>query len=123
MLALMTSPLLVVAAGWDRAARGALLEELCGFGYMPSTLDPLQSRLKYVGYRILCGRYMHGLGSTKTAKWGKRARCGRTLCRLHEQPVWTDLFSQSSKVVGWQGDASAETVGLPFWLRRALGGW
>jgi hypothetical protein len=64
MLALMTSPLLG-GGRWDgiRAARGALLEELCGFGYMPSTLDLFSRELKY----------MHGFGSTKRRSGATRA--------------------------------------------------
>jgi len=50
LLGLLVSPLLG-SGRWDgiRVPKGQLLEELCGYAYMPSTLDLFTRELKYLG--------------------------------------------------------------------------
>ena len=124
MLALMTSPLLG-GGRWDgiRAARGALLEELCGFGYMPSTLDLFSRELKYVGVSNTLWEVHARIWLDQTAKWGNARDAVVLYVDSTNKPVWTDLFSQSSKVssVGRVMPA-LETVGfhsgygVPLWM-------
>jgi hypothetical protein len=124
MLALMTSPLLG-GGRWDgiRAARGALLEELCGFGYMPSTLDLFSRELKYVGVSSTLWEVHARIWLDQTAKWGNARDAVVLYVDSTNKPVWTDLFSQSSKVssVGRVMPA-LETVGfhsgygVPLWM-------
>jgi hypothetical protein len=124
MLGLMTSPLLG-GGRWDgiRAARGALLEELCGFGYMPSTLDLFSRELKYVGVSSTMWEAHARLWLTQTAKWGSERNAVVLFIDETNKPVWTDLFSQSSKVssVG-RVMPSLESVyfhsgyGVPLWM-------
>ena len=124
MLALMTSPLLG-GGRWDgiRAARGALLGELCGFGYMPSTLDLFSRELKYVGVSNTLWEVHARIWLDQTAKWGNARDAVVLYVDGTNKPVWTDLFSQSSKVssVGRVMPA-LETVGfhsgygVPLWM-------
>lgn len=124
MLALMTSPLLG-GGRWDgiRAARGALLEELCGFAYMPSTLDLFSRELKYVGVSNTLWEVHARIWLDQTAHWGNARDAVVLYVDSTNKPVWTDLFSQSSKVssVGRVMPA-LETVGfhsgygVPLWM-------
>lgn len=124
MLALMTSPLLG-GGRWDgiRAARGALLEELCGFAYMPSTLDLFSRELKYVGVSNTLWEVHARIWLDQTANWGNARDAVVLYVDSTNKPVWTDLFSQSSKVssVGRVMPA-LETVGfhsgygVPLWM-------
>ena len=124
MLALMTSPLLG-GGRWDgiRATRGALLEELCGFPYMPSTLDLFSRELKYVGVSNTLWEVHARIWFDQTAKWGSERDAVVLYVDSTNKPVWTDLFSQSSKVssVGRVMPA-LETVGfhsgygVPLWM-------
>jgi hypothetical protein len=124
MFALMTSPLLG-GGRWDgiRAARGALLEELCGFAYMPSTLDLFSRELKYVGVSNTLWEVHARLWLEQTAQWGNARSAAVLFVDATNKPVWTDLFSQSSKVssVGRVMPA-LETVsfhsgyGVPLWM-------
>jgi len=124
MLALMTSPLLG-GGRWDgiRAARGDLLEELCGFAYMPSTLDLFSRELKYVGVSNTLWEVHARIWLKQTAQWGNARNAVVLFVDATNKPVWTDLFSQSSKVssVGRVMPA-LETVsfhsgyGVPLWM-------
>ena len=124
MLALMTSPLLG-GGRWDgiRAARGNLLEELCGFAYMPSTLDLFSRELKYVGVSNTLWEVHARIWLEQTAQWGNARNAAVLFVDATNKPVWTDLFSQSSKVssVGKVMPA-LETVsfhsgyGVPLWM-------
>ena len=124
MLALMTSPLLG-GGRWDgiRAARGALLEELCGFGYMPSTLDLFSRELKYVGVSNTLWEVHARLWLEQTAQWGNARNAAVLFVDATNKPVWTDRFSQSSKVTSIGRVMPAlETVsfhsgyGVPLWM-------
>ena len=124
LLALMTSPLLG-GGRWDgiRVARGALLEELCGFAYMPSTLDLFSRELKYVGVSSTLWEVHARLWLEQTATWGSERNAVVLYIDETNKPVWTELFSQSSKVssVG-RVMPSLESVcfhsgyGVPLWL-------
>jgi hypothetical protein len=124
ILALMTSPLLG-GGRWDgiRAARGALLEEICGFPYMPATLDLFSRELKYVGVSNTLWEVHARIWLDQTAKWGNARNAVVLYVDSTNKPVWTDLFSQSSKVssVGRVMPA-LETVGfhsgygVPLWM-------
>jgi transposase len=124
ILGLMTSHLLG-GGRWDgiRQARGALLEELCGFGYMPSTLDLFSRELKYVGVSSTLWEVHARLWLGQTAAWGSERDAVVLYVDETNKPVWTDLFSQSSKVsnVG-KVMPSLETVcfhsgyGVPLWM-------
>jgi hypothetical protein len=124
MLGLMTSPLLG-GGRWDgiRAARGALLEELCGFEYMPATLDLFSRELKYVGVASTLWEVHARLWLKQTAAWGSERDAVVLYIDETNKPVWTELFSQASKVssVG-RVMPSLETVcfhsgyGVPLWM-------
>jgi len=124
MYALMTSPLLG-GGRWDgiRTSRGALLEELCGFPYMPSTLDLFTRELKYVGVASTLWEVHARLWLTQTSKWGPERNALVLFIDGSSKPVWTELFSQSSKVssVG-RVMPSLESVyfhsgyGVPLWM-------
>jgi len=124
MYALMTSPLLG-GGRWDgiRASRGALLEELCGFPYMPSTLDLFTRELKYVGVANTLWEVHARLWLTQTSKWGSERNALVLFIDGSSKPVWTELFSQSSKVssIG-RVMPSLESVffhsgyGVPLWM-------
>lgn len=124
MLALMTSHLLG-GGRWDgiRASRGALLEEVCGFGYMPSTLDLFSRELKYVGVASTLWEVHARLWLGQTAAWGSERDAVVVYIDETNKPVWTEMFSQSSKVsnVG-KVMPSLESVsfhsgyGVPLWM-------
>lgn len=99
MLGLMTSHLLG-GGRWDgiRQARGALLEELCGFPYMPSTLDLFSRELKYLGVSSTLWEVHARLWLQQTAAWGDQRNAMVLYIDETNKPVGTDLFSQSSKV-------------------------
>jgi hypothetical protein len=124
MLGLMTSPLLG-GGRWDgiRAARGALLQELCGFEYMPATLDLFSRELKYVGVASTLWEVHARLWLKQTAAWGSQRDAVVLYIDETNKPVWTELFSQASKVssVG-KVMPSLESVcfhsgyGVPLWM-------
>ena len=69
--ALMVSPLLGNGR-WDglRAARGELLGELCGYAYMPSTLDLFTRELKFLGMSSTWWEVHARLWLEQTKAWG-----------------------------------------------------
>jgi len=124
LLALMTSPLLS-SGRWDgiRVPRGALLRELCGYAYMPSTLELFARELKLVGVANTMWDTHALLWWEQTAQWGSPRYAAVMFIDETNKPVWTDLFSQSSKVsnVG-RVMPSLESVyfhsgyGVPLWM-------
>ena len=97
--ALMVSPLLG-GGRWDgiRVARGQLLDELCGYAYMPSTLDLFTRELKFLGmsstwWEIHARRWL-----SLSRNWGNPCMAAVLYVDDTTKPVWTELFSQSSKV-------------------------
>ena len=99
LLALMVSPLLG-SGRWDgiRVARGQLLEELCGFAYMPSTLELFSRELKQVGVSSTLWEVHARLWLQQTQAWGDQRQAAVLYIDETNKPVWTDLFSQSAKV-------------------------
>lgn len=129
MLALMTSHLLGNGR-WDgiRVARGALLEELCGYAYMPATLDLFARELKYVGVSSTLWEVHARHWLEQTADWGQEREAAVLYIDATNKPVWTDLFSQSSKVSSTGRVMPAlETVafhtgyGVPLWMVTSSG--
>jgi hypothetical protein len=129
MLALMVSPLLG-GGRWDgiRASRGALLEELCGYAYMPATLDLFSRELKYVGVSITLWEVHARLWRTQTAAWGDERSSVVLYIDATNKPVWTDLFSQAAKVTSvGRVMPSLESVyfhsgyGVPLWMMTYSG--
>ena len=129
LLALMTSP--VLGSGrWDgiRVARGELLGELCGFAYMPATLDLFSRELKYVGVSSTLWEVHARLWLAQTKAWGSERQAAVLYIDETNKPVWTELFSQSSKVssVG-RVMPSLELVcfhsgyGVPLWITTHSG--
>lgn len=97
--ALLVSPLLG-SGRWDgiRVPRGELLEELCGYAYMPSTLELFTRELKYLEVSPtlweIHARRWHAL----TTQWGDPRRAAVLYVDESSKPVWTDLFSESTRV-------------------------
>lgn len=124
MYALMTCHILG-GGRWDglRAARGALLEEVCGFPYMPATLDLFTRELKYAEVSGTLWEFHAQTWLAQTQAWGDKRDAVVLYVDETNKPIWTDLFSQSSKVssVG-RVMPSLETVsfhsgyGVPLWM-------
>lgn len=127
--ALMVSPLLG-SGRWDgiRVARGSLLGELCGYPYMPSTLDLFTRELKFLGLANTWWEVHARLWFTQTKGWGDPRGAAVLYVDGTNKGVWTDLFSQSSKVsqVG-RVMPSLEVVafhsgyGVPVWQKTFSG--
>lgn len=96
---LLVSPLLGNGR-WDglRVPRGELLEELCGFGYMPATLEKFTGELKYAGVSSTLWEVHARLWLNQTKDWGDERRAAVLYVDGSTKPVWTTLFSQSTKV-------------------------
>jgi hypothetical protein len=124
LYALLTSPL-IGSGRWDglRVPRGELLGELCGFAYMPSTLDLFTRELKYLGVSNTLWEVHARLWLSHSAHWGPTRNAAVLYVDGTTKPVWTDSFSQASKVssVG-RVMPSLEVVsfhsgyGVPIWL-------
>lgn len=99
--ALLASPLLG-SGRWDgiRVPRGELLSELCGFPYMPSTLDLFTRELKFVGVAGTLWEVHARLWLAQTKKWGDERGAAVLYVDATNKPVWTELYSESSKVSG-----------------------
>ena len=99
MWALLSSPLLG-SGRWDgiRVPRGELLAELCGFPYMPSTLDLFTRELKFVGVAATLWEVHARLWLAQTKSWGDERTAAVLYIDETNKPVWTELFSESSKV-------------------------
>jgi len=99
--AVLVSPLLG-SGRWDgiRVPRGELLEELCGVAYMPATLDKFTRELKYAGVAQTLWETHARLWLARTADWGDPRRAAVVYVDNTTKPVWTQLFSQSTKVSG-----------------------
>jgi hypothetical protein len=99
MVALWLSPLLG-GGRWDgiRVARGQLLEEVCGHGYMPATLDRFTRELKYAGVAPTLWEIHARQWLRLTAGWGDARRAMVLFVDATTKAVWTRLFSQSAPV-------------------------
>lgn len=124
LYALLTSPLIGSSSGDGlRVPRGEILGELCGFPYMPSTLDLFARELKYLGVSNTLWEIHARLWLSQTAHWGSARNAIVSYVDGTTKPVWTDTFSQASKVssVG-RVMPSLEVVsfhsscGVPIWM-------
>jgi len=99
LLALMTSNLLGNGR-WDglRNARGNLLEELCGYSYMPSTLDLFSRELKYMRVSSTLWEVHARTWLSVTDSWGTERQALVLYVDGTTKPVWTSLFSHATKV-------------------------
>ena len=110
---------------WDgiRVSRGELLEELCGFAYMPATLEKFTGELKYAGVSSTLWEIHARLWLEQTKAWGDERRAAVLYVDGSTKPVWTTLFSQSTKVssVGRTMPGLEQVVfhsgyGVPLWM-------
>jgi len=124
LMALWYSPLLG-GGRWDgiRVSRGQLLEELCGFAYMPATLERFTSELKYAGVANTLWEVHARLWLKLTADWGDPRLEGVLFVDGTTKPVWTRLFSDSTKVSsvgrtmpGLETVAFHSGYGVPLWM-------
>lgn len=99
VLALLVSPLLGTGR-WDglRQPRGELLGELCGYPYMPSTMDLYFRELKYLGVGSTWWESHARLVEGITRGWGDPRRAAVAYVDASSKEVHTQLFSQATKV-------------------------
>ncbi len=97
--ALMVSPLLG-SGRWDgiRVSRGNLLEELCGLPYMPSTLELFTRECKFLGVQKTLWEVHARKWHSYTSGWGDVRGAAVLYVDGTGKAVWTQLYSQSSKV-------------------------
>lgn len=121
--ALIVSPLLGTGR-WDgiRIARGDLLGELCGFPYMPSTLDLFTRELKFLGASSSLWETHARIWLAATRGWGDERSCAVLFIDGSTKPLWTELFTKASKVSATgRVMPSLETIcfhtgyGVPLW--------
>jgi len=126
---LLASPLLGNGR-WDgiRVPRGELLRELCGFAYMPATLEKFTTELKYAGVAGTLWEIHARLWLEQTKAWGDERRAAVLYVDGSTKPIWTTLFSQSTKVssVGRTMPALEQVVfhsgyGVPLWMATHSG--
>lgn len=128
-LALLVSPLLG-SGRWDgiRVPRGDLLGELCGYPYMPSTLELFTRELKYLAVSSTLWEVHARLWLEQTRNWGNERQATVLYVDGTNKPVWTQLFSQATAVssVG-RVMPGLETVGfhtgygVPLWFTTYSG--
>jgi hypothetical protein len=99
LLGMMVSPVLG-GTRWEglRVSRGALLEEVCGYPYMPATMDLFARELKYLGVSATGWEVHARLFLEQTAQWGDPKRAAVAYADGTTKEVHTTLFSQASKV-------------------------
>ena len=129
LLALMFSNLLGNGR-WDglRQARGELLGELCGYAYMPSTLELFAGELKYARVSSTLWEVHARQWLQVTEAWGTERQAAVLFVDGTSKPLWTGLFCQASKVssVG-RVIPALETVsfhsgyGVPVWFVTGSG--
>lgn len=121
---LLVSPL-VGSGRWDgiRVPRGELLGELCGYAYMPATLDKFTRELKYAGVASTLWEVHGRLWLAQTRAWGEERRAVVAYVDGTTKPIWTRLFSQSTKVScvgrtmpGLEQVAVHSGYGVPLWM-------
>lgn len=125
LLGLIASPM-IGGGRWDgiRVFQGdKLLEEVCGFPYMPGTLDKFTRELKYAGVASTMWEVHARLWLTLSSNWGDERRAAICYIDGTTKPVWTSLFSQSAKVslVGRVMPALEQVAfhtgyGVPLWM-------
>jgi transposase len=122
--ALMVSPLLG-SGRWDgiRVPRGDLLGELCGYAYMPSTLELFTRELKYLGVSNTLWEVHARKWLEQTRQWGDARRASVLYVDETNKPVWTELFSQATAVSsvgrvmpGLEVVSFHSGYGVPLWM-------
>ena len=122
--ALMVSPLLGNGR-WDgiRVPRGDLLGELCGYPYMPSTLDLFTRELKYLGVSSTLWEVHARKWLEQTRQWGDQRGAAVLYVDETNKPVWTELFSQATAVSavgrvmpGLEVVSFHTGYGVPLWM-------
>lgn len=121
---LLVSPL-IGSGRWDgmRVPTGELLGELCGFAYMPATLERFTRELKYAGVASTLWEVHGRLWLNQTRAWGEERRAAVLYVDGTTKPIWTRLFSQSSKISsvgrtmpGLEQVAFHSGYGVPLWM-------
>ncbi|MBC8426755.1 helix-turn-helix domain-containing protein [bacterium] len=124
LLGLLVSPLLG-SGRWDgiRVSRGELLGELCGYAYMPSTLDLFTRELKYLGVAPTLWEVHARTWLKQTQHWGGTNAQALLYIDGTTKGIWTQLFSQSTKVSdvgrvmpGLEVVAFHTGYGVPLWM-------
>jgi hypothetical protein len=85
---------------WDklRMPQGQLFEELCGYPYMPSTLDKFSRELKYLGVSETLWE-IHARLWLKHLRHGPQGQAGHIIfVDETNKPSWTGLFSESARI-------------------------
>jgi len=127
--ALLATPLLGDGR-WDgvRNIRGKLLGELCGFEYMPDTLDLFTREMKYVGVQNTMWEIHARMWLPVSKRWGGERAALLLYVDGTNKPVWTDLFSQATKVTsvgrvmpGVELIALHTGYGVPLWMATSSG--
>ena len=115
---------------WDdlRVPRGRLLDELCGFPYMPSTLDLFARELKYVGVASTLWEIHARLWREQTLGWEDARSSAVLYIDGVVKPVHTKLTSESSPVSSLGRVMPALEVvsfhtgsGVPLWMVTCSG--
>lgn len=129
LYSLLVSPLLGNGR-WDgiRVSRGELLQELCGIAYMPATLEKFTGELKYAAAASTLWEIHARLWLEQTAAWGDERRAAVLYVDGSTKPIWTTLFSQSTKVSsvgrvmpGLEQVAFHSGYGVPLWMATHSG--
>jgi len=125
LLGLMASPL-IGSGRWDgmRAAHADIfLKEACGYSYMPATLDKFSRELKYAGVAGTLWEVHARFWLSETSKWGDERRAAVIYTDGTPKGIWTNLFSQSTKVSnvgrimpGLDVVAFHSGYGVPLWM-------
>ncbi|MHC5062179.1 MAG: hypothetical protein ACYTFK_14035, partial [Planctomycetota bacterium] len=91
---------LISADHWDnlRAPQGNLLHEICGFPYMPSTVELFCRELKYLSvastlWEVNARLWLETLRKTSD-KWARQI----FFIDGSSKPCWTELYSESTRV-------------------------
>ncbi|MCP4489356.1 MAG: hypothetical protein GY820_18905, partial [Gammaproteobacteria bacterium] len=125
LLALLASP--IIGGGrWDsmRVSRAdKLLKEVCGFPYMPATLDRFSRELKYAGVANTLWEVHARFWFAESSGWGDERRATVLYVDGTTKPIRTRLFSQSTKISqlgrtmpGLELVAFHTGYGVPLWM-------
>jgi len=125
LLGLMASPM-IGSGRWDgmRAANAdTFFKEVCGYPYMPATLDKFSRELKYAGVADTLWEVHARFWLSESLRWGDERRAAVIYADGTPKPVWTHLFSQSTKVSsvgrimpGLDVVAFHSGFGVPLWM-------
>ena len=100
LMGLMCSPL-IGSGRWDgmrASSADTFLNEICGYPYMPATLDRFARELKYAGVANTLWEVHARLWIEQTSHWGDEQKAAVIFADGTPKAIWTDLFSQSTKV-------------------------